>query len=281
MSAFEVRVWDVGHGFSAWVQTPKGQSHWIDAGAKSAEFSPSAHAVRKGYIKKGGLDFLIISHSDSDHLTDLPELLENLGEPRTLMRNRNIPYEFKYRSGPLSDYQAAFKLLDEKYTSDTQWEVSPQNSAFNGGIEIKTRYLPTPRVSNSNNYSVVAVYQYKSVLVVFPGDIDDSGWQQLQELVSADWNPIINRSSLRFLVAPHHGRSSGYSDAMMKFFSPHVCVICDGYGNGETDNRFRVNPIGVQWNGSLTKYLTTKTSGRVLIRVDQSGNITLDQIEHQ
>lgn len=280
MSALEVRIWDVGHGFAAWIKTPAGQHHWIDAGAKS-DFSPAEHAVKRGYIKKGQLDYLIISHSDSDHLTELPELIANLGEPRILRRNKSIPQEFKFGKGQLLDFQAVYKSLDERYNTDVRWEESPTNSVYNGGVEIKTCHLDSPQVVNSNNYSVVALYKYKGTLIIFPGDIEDSGWQEIERLVRSDWGPIVRNSNFRFLVAPHHGRPSGYSDAMMDFFSPHVCIVCDGYGKGETDARFRNNPLGVTWNGQQTKYLTTKTSGRVLIKVQDSGNIELDQIERQ
>jgi len=280
MSALEVRIWDVGHGLAAWVHTPTGHHHWIDAGAKS-DFSPTQHAVKRGYIKKGELDYLVISHSDSDHLTDLPDLIANLGEPRVLLRNRKIPDEFKFGKGQLLDFQRVYKLLDEKYTAAVEWERSPQNPAYNGGVEIKTHCLDLPQVVNSNNYSVVAVYRYKGTLIVFPGDIEDSGWQQIEEVVRSDWGTFVSGSNLRFLVAPHHGRPSGYSDAMMNFFSPHVCILCDGYGKGETDARFRTKPPGVTWKGQVTKYLTTKTSGRVLVKVPDSGNIELDQIEYQ
>ena len=270
----DVRIWDVGHGLSIRMRTPAGQNHLIDAGA-NGDFSPAKH-IRQHHWRDGDvLNYLVISHPDQDHIQDLPNVVKFLGEPKTLLRNKTLPPEEKYGLCQ-HEYQKAFRELDEGYNVSTDWSGSPRNPEVNGGMIVESGYLNWEETGNSkNNSSVVILYLYAGTLFVFPGDIEDTGWISLWDKRGSAFQRLINAASTRVLVAPHHGRSSGYSELMMDVVQPHLCVVSDEHGKAETDRRFREKPIGMQCNGQLTKYFTTKTFGRVQLVAHADGRLQL------
>src|SRR5229473_3342538 len=130
---FQFTLWDVGHGLAVWCLNPNGQNHWIDC-KKTDEFSPTDHAKEKYGVTQ--LDYLIISHPDTDHISDLPNLVKAFGKPKALQRNTTLPDEEKFKSGTL-ECQTVFKGLDTTYTESVKWENSPRNPEVNGGVEVK------------------------------------------------------------------------------------------------------------------------------------------------
>lgn len=250
--SFQFVLWDVGHGLAIWIKTPNGHNHWIDAG-REGDFSPSWH-VRHRYGETA-LDYLIISHPDDDHICDLADLTENLGRPRVLLRNTTLPDHEKFESG-IRDYQQVFKALDSRYNSSISSEMSPQNSAFNGGVIVKTGMLTwSESGENANNTSVVAFYHYEGWLFVMPGDIDESGWTKLWGKCGPEFQKLIDSSHTRILVAPHHGRDSGYSVSMFDSIKPHLTLISDKKAKAETCRSFRDRPFGTLWNQQTNSFL--------------------------
>ena len=96
-----------------------------------------------------------------------------------------------------------------------------------------------------------------------PGDIEEVGWKELWPQVKDDFQPLLDAADVITLVAPHHGRSSGYCKEMMGTINPHLVLISDKYGKEPTDQGFRDNPLGLKLGGKMTKFLSTKTSGRI------------------
>jgi competence protein ComEC len=254
---------------------PNGTNHWIDAGYNpDPEFSPSLYVAQK-YGKQLGIDFLIISHPDKDHFDDLDTLLEVLGPPRVFLRNTTLPPDVKYDSARFA-YQKAFIDLDTRYNTDVDPLNCPTNSFVNGGVSIATGYLHWTEVNNINNSSVVALYQYADTAIFFPGDIEDIGWKKFEVKFGSKFEPLLSRSDYRILVAPHHGRGSGYSEALIDFVKPSLIIVSDEYGREPTDPRFRQKGSGIVIEGELTRFISTKTNGRARIVVEETGLIHVD-----
>jgi len=280
---FKFTLWDVGHGLCIWIQTPNGHNHWIDCGA-TQDFSPAQHVNKKHGVTS--LDYLIVSHPDTDHIKDLTNLVAVIGKPRTLRRNKSLPPEEKYKSGELG-CQQTFKELDTTYTSPVGWPLDPENPAYNGGVEIKGSCNDYSDTIRGNDTSVVMLYHYAGWLFVCPGDIEDKGWQALWAQKKAEFEPLIAKSKWRVLVAPHHGRKTGYSQAMMDNTMPHFTIVSDVVGESETDDHFRKNPLGLKLvvrpndKEELIKYLSTKQGGRVQFSISNTGSYTLHQYEYR
>jgi competence protein ComEC len=150
---------------------------------------------------------------------------------------------------------------------------------MNGGLRIKSAYLGWADAQSINNSSIVVAYEYGGVLVIFSGDIEDSGWQKLLEKNPQLFGDLLEAADTVILVAPHHGRESGYSQSMIDYFKPDLIVISDGFGAGETDPRFRSCAAGLEVKGEQKKFVTTKTKGRKRILISESGELDIHEAD--
>ena len=276
MVKLDVRIWEVGAGLCVHIRTPNGQNHIIDAG-RSDEFSPAKHISDHYWSHRDGLDYLIISHQDADHVCDLENLTNYLGEPKVYLRNNSVPDSEKY--GLLKrSYQRILKEFDKKYTSSVKWENNPCNPTNNGEVNIESDFLDWAEAKTINNSSIVVAYEYRGVVIIFPGDIEESGWMKLRQKSPKLFSRLITPESKVILVAPHHGRKSGYSSEMIKYLRPDLVVISDGYGAGQTHPRFRDCANGLTIDGVKTKFMSTKTNGRKKISVYRDGSLDFGEI---
>ena len=273
-------LWDVGHGLSIWVVVPTGATHWIDVGS-TPEFSPSLHVSNSFGVQT--VDYLIISHPDKDHVEDLPCFLQAFGQPRVLHRNKTLPEQEMFGDGRL-DYQQAFRDLHTRFTASIRYEESPQNPAYNGGVEYAIHSLTHgndqhDNVIAGNDTSLVVMLHYQGVVLICPGDIESRGWAEIWRLHGEDYLKILEESRIRILVAPHHGRASGYSKEMMNVVNPHAVIISDIWGESETHPAFRDAPLGINWPDGVQKFYSTKRRGRVQIQVGSNGALRVDQYD--
>ena len=264
MKKISITWWDVEHGLSVWVKTPSLQSHWIDTGHNGdTDFCPADHV--KQYYNETKMDYLIISHTDSDHISALHKYIDVLGKPKVLMRNKTFSYEETHGEQACIK---AYAQLNDTYTASVLHEESPTNPDINGGINIFTCYNDRNNVSNINDASVVAFYEIWGRVFIFPGDISTTGWTLLWSKHKTRIQEIIKFNQV-ILTAPHHGRSSGYSDEMFENLSPNLVIISDKYGKEPTDSRFRNNPKGLKIGEDTIKFYSTKTSGRIKVEITE------------
>lgn len=273
---FQFTLWDVGHGLAVWIKTPSGHNHWIDTG-REGDFSPGKH-VAKAY-KETSLDYLIISHPDTDHINDLADVVTSLGKPRVFLRNKTLPDVEKFESCTL-DFQKTLKHLDTTYTQNIPWEESPRNPSFNGGVKIKYGMLTWEQAGKSaNNSSIVVFYQYAGWLFVLPGDIEEKGWCDLWDKNEKTFEEIIDSSVHRILVAPHHGRENGFSGTMFEDVDPHLVLISDKRAKEFTSSKFYTRPLGIEYNGETKKFFSTKSGGRMQFRIASNGQCNFHMVE--
>lgn len=269
MKKISITWWDVEHGLSVWIKTPSLQSHWIDAGHNGdTSFCPAEYVKTKYGESK--IDFLIVSHPDSDHISALHRYINALGKPNVLLRNKTLRNDETH--GEIECIKA-YSELNETYTRNVPFEDSPCNPNVNGGINIFTCYNDRDNVSNINDASVVAFYEIWGLVFVFPGDISENGWNLLWEKNSNQIQALLKDNQV-ILTAPHHGRSSGYSTKIFENLSPNLVIISDKYGKEPTDQRFRNNPTGIKIDDNIVKFYSTKTSGRIKVVITEDKHAT-------
>jgi beta-lactamase superfamily II metal-dependent hydrolase len=250
---------------------PNRQNHWVDAGYNpDGDFSPSEH-VLNNYSDVKPINLLTISHPDKDHFDDIDRMVRALGEPRVLLRNKTVPDEVKFDSCTY-DYQKVFRDLDKRYTQSVAWENDPKNPSCNGGVEVTSLQLDWHEAGDVNNSSIVMFYSMARTLLIFPGDIEESGWKALSAKYASKISTLTANTDYRILVAPHHGRGSGYSQKMFDDLRPSFVVISDDYGREPTDRKFREKPLGITFkSGVEKKFFSTKSNARVKIVVGPNG----------
>ena len=115
-------------------------------------------------------------------------------------------------------------------------------------------------------------YKFANTLVIFPGDIEPNGWSKLWPKIKTKIENLVNNSTYRILIAPHHGRESGFCQEMFEALRPSFCIVSDEHGMAPTDRRFRESPEGITFNnGTSIKYYSTKTDGRAKIVIGPQG----------
>lgn len=251
MAEFVCLIWKVEHGSAAFLRTPNDKTLMLDAGS-SEDFSPASHLAYNYNLNSinNRLDELIISHTDSDHIYDLPQVY-NLLKPRILSQNKSIPLNVLYPEGAkdLKEPLLTYKEMDETYihsVSESDKHIPASNW---GDVLIQTFHCSPQHIPNcsedkvKNNLSLLSYIRFNDIEIVFPGDLEPLGWDALID--NTNIKDYVGKSKVRIIVASHHGRKSGIRwnknnkeevyDRFLKIMNPHIVIISDRWGNETTD----------------------------------------------
>jgi len=270
-----VIVFDVDHGFCAFVKSPTGQTLMIDCGRKG-QFSPVVYLINNE-LNGAGLTKLIVTHPHDDHIEDIQYVTSKL-EPFILRRQ---VYDWEAVKEGDGDYEN----LD--HYSTWQAKYSAPAPAVEWGMDIKVFYL-TPAeaqalnqdnwVNNSGMVVVVTITGTKfSEKFVFGADVETDGFTELLK----DKNFKAAVAGADFYVASHHGHSSGFStelyDAMGK---PFLNLISVTSGDDDVDSRYGSADyaVGVEIDGEKRYSLTTRTDGSIFIDVTDEGKFSVHTV---
>ncbi|MBL7076271.1 MAG: hypothetical protein ISS31_02260 [Kiritimatiellae bacterium] len=166
----------------------------------------------------------------------------------------------KETQGPISRAMDSLLDMHEKWIYD---EPNPPDFA---GIEIQTFCNSYPTFTDTNNLSLVTFLRYDGLGILFPGDVERSGWLALLE--DASFRTILRSTS--FLVASHHGRQSGYCAEVFDYCTPYLVIVSDARKQFATQEQdYSRHAQGVPWEGGGTRYvLSTRRDGMITITKD-------------
>lgn len=223
-----IRVWDVEHGCCAMVQKVAmvngqelgGRLAMIDSGS-SRDFSPSRYI--RDTLGRTELDYLFITNADQDHMSDLKGLVDKGVGVNILFRNPSYTGEelrsIKRQGGPLT--------ADASYYADACEDFSLAPSLpFNGnmgGITCATFWNRYPAFVDTNNLSLVVFVKFGGFSMMFPGDLEKTGWRAL--LLDPAFRAELAGTDV--LMASHHGRENGFCEDVFEHLKPR-CVACLG-----------------------------------------------------
>ena len=255
----DITIFDVAHGFCAFLVSDDGNTMLFDCGHNSLKnFRPSEYLPRIGCNR---IDRFFVSNYDEDHISDLANLRQQL-PIGVLHRNKSISYDelarIKAQGGPLGIGMVALLGMISEYTSG----VAGYNEFPN--VEIETFCSDYPAFTDTNNLSLVSFIHYQGIDIVFPGDLEIAGWQALLQIPSF----IQHLQRVNIFVASHHGRANGLCTKVFDFCKPDIIIISDEsikYQTQQVDySRFA---IGLPWQGGTTRHtLTTRNDGMITIR---------------
>jgi beta-lactamase superfamily II metal-dependent hydrolase len=181
----------------------------------------------------------------------------------------------------LVDVQEADKELFDKYFEINKRyndSVKPQNNprlpANNGGATIQSFTPSSCATSNLNNHSVVTVVNYAGSKLVLPGDNEPPSWKEFLE--REEFRKAITNTDI--LLAPHHGRDSGYCIELFEIFKPRLVIISDGRFC-DTSATDRYSKISTGWtvhhkNGEKEKRycVTTRKDGVITVEFGENAD---------
>jgi beta-lactamase superfamily II metal-dependent hydrolase len=129
---------------------------------------------------------------------------------------------------------------------------------------------------DENNLSLVTIFNCYGIKVIFPGDMEMSGWRKL--LTRPHFCSALR--SLDIFIAPHHGRISGCCDEVFPWIGqPTFVVISDkakGYQSQETTTYYAERTRGGIFRHTNRKVLTTRSDGSMIFRFNENGIYTAD-----
>ncbi len=243
-------VMDVGQGDAMLVTLPNGRTLMVDAGGVSlrGDFDIGDRVLGPALRARGivRLDYLAITHSDSDHIGGAASLAKDFA-PKEVWAGTFV-----------ANHEPTLKLLAVADRRRATWRWLQKGDRLElGGVELRVHHPPPPdweRQKVRNDDSLVIELRYGQVSMLLTGDIGREVEQAL--IPTLDLLPIV------VLKSPHHGSGTSSSLEFIEMVKPDVVVISNGRGN----------TYGHPVPYVLERYRTT---GARIFRTDQDGQIEL------
>ncbi|MDH0660753.1 MBL fold metallo-hydrolase [Empedobacter sp. GD03865] len=274
----KIIFWDVQAGHATYIKSPNGKHIVIDLGIGSFDdnnqgFSPLMYL--KHYMGVKQLDYVIITHPHLDHIEDIVNFDEL--NPKILLRPKHITNEevmqeekatttIRNRDKPIFE---KYCEINNRYNSpvDENNTSNPRKSDNYGGLKIRTFHPTSCNKNNFNNHSIITVLEFQDIKIVIPGDNERCSFEEL--LLKESFNDAIKDADI--LLAPHHGRESGYNNEFMNIVNPNLTIISDGrFCDTSATTRYSQKSKGwkVHYNdgsSEVRKCLTTRTDGEIFV----------------
>ena len=201
---------DVGQGDSTLVITPKNKKILIDGGdGKNKILLP--YLLDRGINK---IDYIIISHFDSDHCNGLIEVLEKAKVKKVVISKQSEKSE---------EYINILEIIKQK---NIEIEVVKTQDRITIEKDLYINILNPPEkleFKDLNNNAIVAQLVYKNFSMLFTGDIEKAE----QELV----NKYKHHLKSTILKVAHHGSKTSTSEEFLKYTEPQIALIGVGENN--------------------------------------------------
>ena len=233
---------DVGEGDCIFMEFPDGKFGMIDCGEKNVVNQKTIDqwlAKTKG----AGLDFMLITHPDSDHMGNADYVIENYK-----VNNLYVPYIMdklpydNYHDLVKSAKQQSVKVYYTDYTTCIKGEdyrllcLLPKPVEFMDSAYHKFNYLNSEYQLNPNILCPIIYLESFGKRFLFSGDAPIS---TENELVSNYYSGIYDYKypqkvvleNIDFFKVPHHGANDGCSDKLVDLIKPIHSIISVGAGN--------------------------------------------------
>ncbi|MBQ9766726.1 MAG: DNA internalization-related competence protein ComEC/Rec2 [Lachnospiraceae bacterium] len=274
---FEAAFLDVGQGDGIVLREPGGAVLLVDGGSTSVQKVGEKRIVP--YLKAQGIrmiDCALVSHTDSDHISGLKEILEEMpvysayrgslagyiGAP--VIKSIALPV----LTEPDEAYLALVELAKEKKV-EVRYVVA--GDRLEVGEELSLSCL-APRInatySDKNAASMVLLASYGELDMLLTGDMDASGEAVLLE------EGILEKVSVEVLKVGHHGSYTSSSEEFITALQPVISVISCG-----KDNRYghpHKETLEMLY-GVNSGVLRTDESGCVTVKVGFGRKITVEE----
>jgi len=238
-----VEVFDVGQGDSILIRTPDGQRLLVDGGPDGAVVERELGEALPFWDR--GLDMVLLTHPDSDHLTGLLSVVErhHVGQVAT------APFEAETELA-----RAWREIIDEKGMPYRAVEAGGWIDLGRGArLEVlgPSDQAPTGTSADTNNNSLVLKLTWGNVSFLLTGDLEAAGEAALIE-EGADLRATV-------LKVAHHGSPYSTSDEFVEAVRPVVSIISVG-----EDNDF----------GHPAPSTLERLDDTIVYRTDRQGDVT-------
>ena len=213
---FKIYFIDVGQGDSALVVTPTNKKILIDSGgSETGNFDVGKSTLFPYLLDRGitTLDYICISHFDSDHCDGFKYLLEN-------MNIKNIILSKQYES--TSNFEEIMTLVNEKRINIIKVEAG-DILIIDKFVKLKV-FSPNILTDDINDNSIVMKLEYNNFSCLFTGDIS----QKIEEDLVKKYESALESTLLK---VAHHGSKTSSSESFINIVNPRIALIGVGKNN--------------------------------------------------
>lgn len=262
-SNFAIHMVDVGQGDCTLIVTASRKTILVDGGGSESENYDVGEKVLVPYlldrqIKK--VDYLVISHFDSDHCKGLFSVMKTLNVKTAIVSKQ---------SKISSNYQYFIKLAKERKITVVE-VTAGDNIRIDKNTDLDILWPTKNQMSQNplNNNSIVCKLKYRNVSVLFTGDIEGEAEKAIENIYGDYLKTDI-------LKVAHHGSKTSSGENFLKLASPKIALI--GVGK---DNKFgHPNDVVLKRFNTLgCKVYRTDEVGEITLIIDKNSRIRFSRL---
>ncbi len=260
-TTLKINFIDVGQGDCILIRL-NGKNILIDGGGSTSDFDVGEKTLIPYLLNKRILeiDYIIISHFDTDHCRGLISVINNLNVKNLVISEYVIESE---------EYKYFFENIKDK---DINIIKTNTDNILKLGSKANISFLsPWNEFSDvenrENNLSIVCKLNYYNFSCLFTGDIDNIIEEKLIEKYS-------NKLKSDILKIAHHGSKSSSCENFLKLVSPKIGLIGVGKNNYGHPNIEVINRL----KNINCKIYRTDLMGEIQIKVNKNKKITVKNI---
>lgn len=259
---FTISFIDVGQGDSMLISTPKGKNIIVDGGGSRDEttFNIGKQTLIPYLLNKGitKLDYIIISHFDSDHVGGILSVLEELKAEKVIICEQEENENYK-----------RFKEIVKNKKIKVYVVKKGDNLKIEENIWLNILWPKDERIKENaiNNNSIVAKLNYKSFSILLTGDIEKIAENEI--LKEYENSNILNANILK---VAHHGSKSSSIKEFLEKVKPQIALI--GVGEKNTFGHPNAGVLNRLENLNIKIYRTDE-KGEITIKIDDKGKVKI------
>ena len=254
-----MKIWNVELGLAVHIKAPNGRYIVIDLGSTNST-SP--------LLALNGKDvgYLVITHPHFDHFSDINNI--KYIRPDVLWRCKSYTRSELLDGARESDKGKINRYCDfvDSYNGQLLPHQDPGTGTPFNGLKAELFQTSTCDKSNKNNFSAIVILKLGNAKIVVCGDNESESFEKL--MAQSEFRDAIKDAWV--LVAPHHGRESGYYPDFVNLVNPYITIISDT-NKSETSavSKYSSKSKGYKVNNKLSgekedRYcLTTRKDGNI------------------
>lgn len=213
--SFEFNVLDIGQGDAILIKTPNNHYGLIDTGRDFRILSELSQLLPFG---RTYLDFVILTHSDADHIGGIDDVLESY-KVNSLFFNKNMKN---------NEVIENMKLKIQE-TNTKNYSIDMNNDFIFEGITFDViwpqDFSNTYNIDNSNDISISLLIKYNNYKILSLGDLAS----EFEDIALTDILP--EDLDVDFLKVSHHGSRFSTSSLFLSKVKPEYSFISVGEDN--------------------------------------------------
>lgn len=291
-----VKFIDVGQGDAILINFPDGKNMLIDAGENNDETENALDEALKD--EKGDkivLDYVVATHTDSDHIGSIDYVYENYTVKKSYRpyakstHGDATGFKDSFNDGSIDkDTKVYYNYIKGVYDEKTEWEfftdasdfaptvVTSNGDSYTYKVEFLMPHVKTlndfSKFKDTNDCSAVILVEFAGKKILFTGDMEEKAEDAFVEYYSNNKSEIYD-IDCDVLKVGHHGSATSSTSPFLNLIKPEHAVISCGINNKHEHPRTQAldNILAIQ--STLNYDNDEKNKG--IYRTDLQGTVVL------